>query len=223
MRERLRNILIGLGLLMGTITIILLNLFDPNPPVPPPPQGQIDRPDLAYWNSNSVENPDKSITTDFRIKWVNYLKPTGEWADIKPEFQHTGDGFVADQVPFIAIAPLSSTGEVIFISNNQWDVFNETVIDAPIITEKIQAQGVVDVPGKIMTGNLGFGETQYILYEGAYPDIDADLIYWVHQGMAPRLSKLVRFNSAPATDVQLPFLVTFVSESGNAIDVHIRW
>lgn len=221
MRERLRNILIGLGLLASTIAIILINLFDPNPPIPP--DGPKARPDLAYWNSNSVENPDKSITTDIRIKWVNYLKPTGEWASIMPEFQQTADGFVADKVPFIAIAPLRSGGEAFFINNNQWDVFDSKVINAPIITEKIVAQGVADVPGVITTGDLGFGNTQYVLYARAYPAINADLIYWVHQGEAPRLSKLVRFNSAPAVDVQLPFLVTFVTENGAPTDVQFRW
>ena len=216
---RFKRWIVGLFVITTAVAATIVLQPDPLPPLPPP-EVSVARPDLAVWNSNSVENPDGSITSDFRLKWVNYLAADG-WKTIVPEFRETVGGVVVDKAPFTAVAPLRSTGEAVFISNNRWDVFDKKEIDTPPVVERIIAQGVGDVPGVITNGDLGFGETQYVLYSGAYPAINADLIYWVHQGAAPRLSKLVRFNSAPVADVQLPFLISIDAEQNARVD--FRW
>ena len=178
-------------------------------------------PYLPTWNSNTVQNKDGSLTTDFRIKWVNYLNEDGEWETINPEFTRTDEGWVVKEAPFIAIAPLYSHGTAYFVSNNRYDIFDKTLIDAPEITQTIQAQDVAsNIEGIKQQGDLGFGETTYILYKNAYPQYNADLIYWVHQGKAPRLDKLIRFNSIPTEEItRLNFKITYITEEGTATEI----
>ena len=176
--------------------------------------GEIIRQDLASWNSRTVQLPDGRMQAEFRGGWVNYLAEDGIWKPINYEFEKTEDGWVAKDAPFTAVAPLRSDGTAYFISNNRWDIFSNTPIDSPEITQTIEALNVKPVKGRKETGDLGFGETTYIIYENAYPELDADLIYWLRQGIAPRLDKLVRFNSALKNDVKLDFRIKYLTEAG---------
>ena len=103
--------------------------------------------------------------------------------------------------PFEAEFPLRSTGTAKMINTNKWDVAGKREITADPLTMSITAEGVTDVPGVIMQGDVvtptGIQKNiTYILYENAYPE--ADLIYYIDYGIAPRFEKLIRFNSSPA-------------------------
>jgi hypothetical protein len=170
------------------------------------------REDLADWNSNTVELPDGKLQTAFSGGWVNYLGEDGAFKPIKYEFKETKDGWQATDAPFTAIAPLKSNGATYFVSNNRYDVFDKKTIDSPAITQTIEALGVSAVKGVKETGDLGLGAETYIIYKNAYPKLNADLIYFIQQGTAPRLNKLVRFNSAPKNDTRLDFRIKYLTE-----------
>jgi len=173
----------------------------------------IVRQDLATWNSNTIQLSNGKLQTDFRIKWVNYLDENNSWKSINPDFVKVGNEWIVKDAPFIAKAPLKSDGIATFISNNRWDIFDKKKITSPPLTQTIQALNVNSVEGVKEKGNLGFGNTTYIVYENAYPSLNADLIYWVHQGRGTRLDKLVRFNTAPSEDVRLEFEIKYLTNN----------
>ena len=149
--------------------------------------------------------------SEFVGAWANYMED-GEWKDIDPSFRETEDGFVMDNAPFEVVAPLTSTGVATFINDNTYNLKNKETFDEPILTQTIQAMGVVEVTGELETGDLEWGTATYVIYRQAYPDYDADLIYFVHEGTAPRLKKLIRFNSlekAPSVDTEFDFKISY--------------
>ena len=166
------------------------------------------------YNSKSFFTSDGQIAREFRVKWIHYFDNNNTWQEIDSKFVDLGTHFEITKAPFIARVPKTSAGIAEFVSNNRWDVFEKRIIPDGPFTQTIKALNVADVPGQIEMGDLGFGNTQYVVYPGAYPTINADLIYWVHHGRAPRLRKLVRFNSNPGVvaDLRLEFELTYSSE-----------
>jgi len=143
----------------------------------------------------------------FHSKWINYLGEDNQWHEINSAFVDKGTHFEVREAPFTVEVPKTAAGTATFISNNRWDIFEETEITDMPFTQSIRAWDVSDVPGVIETGDLGFGTTQYVVYKDAYPF--GDLIYWVWQGRAPRLKKIVRFTSTPAGDLSLAFELSY--------------
>ena len=161
------------------------------------------------YNSDHVKQGNGSIKASFAQGWLNYLDANDEWQTIDTQFKDAGDYFEVTKAPFIMRAPKFSIGTAKFISNNRYDVFNKTTIKDDPFNMSIRPLGVAQVQGIIETGDLGFGKTNYVIYKKAYPQIDADLIYYVQHGRAPRLRKLVRFNSKPNAQVLLKFDLIF--------------
>src|SRR3990167_7733871 len=160
------------------------------------------------WNSKTFTTGGQT-QREFHIKWLHYLDDNGQWQDIDPNFVQIGEKFTVEKAPFKIEVPLRSIGTAVFTSNNRYDIFEKARINDAPFSQTIKALGVVDVPGEIETGNLGFGEVSYVVYKNAYPTLNADLIYWVHHGRAPRLKKIVRFNSKPSEDVRLEFEIGY--------------
>ena len=139
------------------------------------------------------------ITAEIHGKWVNYLSFSG-WKEIDTKFAQTLDGFVMTGAPFEVRLPLNAGGLATLHNNNKWDVINgEEIKDSPM-DMSIQAIDAANVPGAIETGTLVIPQgkmenANYVIYRDAY--FAADLIYYVHHGSAPRLEKLIRFNSVP--------------------------
>lgn len=166
-----------------------------------------------HWNAITVEERlliDGRLErkTEFHSKWVNYLDANDEWQPIDCNLVQTPSGFKVTEAPFLFTAPLLATGVAVFESNVRFDVFNKRKItDAPV-TQTLKALEAVAVQGEIfdMDGN---GRTDAVIYRQAFPQWDADLIYFVHHGRAPRLKKLVRFNSPISADIQINFEVGF--------------
>jgi len=149
--------------------------------------------------------------TTFIGAWANYMED-GEWKDIDPNFRRKGNNFVMDKAPFKVSIPLASTGIATFLNDNVYDLKNKETFDEPILIQTIQAIGITEVAGELETGDLGWGEATYIIYRQAYPNYDADLIYFVHEGVSPRLRKLIRFNSlekAPSVDTEFSFKLSY--------------
>lgn len=163
--------------------------------------------------------PDKIIDvkptkfqTEFHGKWVNYLTTYGDFEEIRPAFILHNNNYAMINAPFSVYAPLRSNGTAKFYNDNQFDPQTKKQITAPPLIMNITALGIADVPGELAAGDLGWGDTQYVIYRQAYPDYDADLIYWVHQGVEPTLRKLIRFNSAakaPDATAKFSFKISY--------------
>lgn len=188
--------------LPDSLTVPATTLSSPGP----------QRTDLLSWNVfDSRQISPTLVQTDFRAKWVRYLDADGQFKLIDTTLISTPDGWCMDKAPFKACLPLRSTGTALFHNNNRFDPSQKSVITEPPMDEAIQALGVSDVAGSLERGDLGWGNTEYVLYRNAYPQLDADLIFWIHQGTAPMLKKLIRFNN-PAlitSEVRLDFTVSF--------------
>lgn len=159
------------------------------------------------WDSTHYKNEDGTIEAQFPGGWVHYLDADKKWQNIETTLKKNGDFYEMDKAPFTVNVPMLSTGTATFISNNRWDnAQNKEIPDAPL-TMSLTAQGVAEVQGKVESGDFGFGETSYIVYPNAYPQIKADLIYWVHKSPVPELKKIIRINEDPkaAQDVKLCF------------------
>jgi len=164
------------------------------------------------WNSKSFVNSFGEIEREFRIKWIHYLDSDDTFKDIDVSLVDNGTHFGIVGAPFQVKIPKSSIGTAEFISDNRWDIFEKKKITDPPFTQTIRALGINDVAGVRETGNLGFGQVEYVVYPDAYPK--ADLIYWVSHGKAPRLKKLVRFREDPLVtqDVRLEFELSYSSD-----------
>src|SRR5262249_39626167 len=138
----------------------------------PPPVGT-ERPDLETWNTASArEIAPGVLQADIRTKWVRFLDEDGTFKPIDTALATTSDGWCMDKAPFKACFPLRSTGTALFHNNNRFDLGSKSVIgDAPM-DETITALGVADVAGALEHGDLGWGETEYVIYRGAYPDLN---------------------------------------------------
>jgi hypothetical protein len=167
------------------------------------------------------------MQTQFHVKWINYLDEDRTWREIDPNFVETATGFEMTQAPFEVRVPLSARGAATFVNKNRWDVRKRRLVDEPPLEQTMRALGVADVYGRIERGNLGWGETQYVVYPNAYPEVAADLIYWVHQGRIPRLQKFIRFREALARDTAFRFEIAFAEDvemvnDGRSVTVRAR-
>lgn len=165
------------------------------------------------YNSNHIKEANGSIKASFAQGWINYLDENDSWQSIDTQFKDVGDCFEMSKAPFIFRAPKFSTGIAEFISNNRYDIFTKTKISTAPFTMSISPIDVSKVAGVIENGNLGFGQTNYVIYKLAYPELNADLIYYVQHGRAPKLRKLIRFNSKPNIEVKLKFDINFDKKS----------
>lgn len=164
---------------------------------------------MKTYNSNHVSQENGSVVATFSQGWINYLDENNQWQTIDTTLADMGDYFEMTKAPFTFRAPKLSTGTAEFISTNRWDIFQNQKINHAPITMKIRALEVDEVSGQLETGDLGFGQSEYVVYKSAYPTINADLIYFIHHGKVPRLRKIVRFNSMPLLDQSLKFEISF--------------
>lgn len=190
------------------------------PPDPPQTKGY-------GYNARSTAIGGGKIKTAFHTKWINYLDEDLTWQKIDPNFVKTATGFSMTRAPFEVHLPLTARGDATFVNKNRWDVMERQLKNQPPLEQTLRALEVADVPGKIEHGNLGWGETQYVVYRNAYPEIAADLIYWVHPGRMPRLRKFIRFQKAIARDVDFRFEIAFAEDvelvnHGRSVTVRAR-
>ncbi|NTW33762.1 MAG: hypothetical protein HGB12_14270, partial [Bacteroidetes bacterium] len=166
---------------------------------------------LSYNSKTAVLDSGKR-QTEFHGKWINYMDETNTWKEIDPLFVKTTKGFEMNEAPFKVLAPFYADEPAVFNNNNRYDVFtNEIIYDKPL-EQTIQALGTAHVAGITETGDLGWGKAQYVVYPDAYPEIHADLIYWVHQGTAPRLRKFIRFKQKLFENTDFQFRVIYSDE-----------
>lgn len=184
------------------VVIISANAFDPN---------ENDPIYKLTWNSSQYKQEDGNVRMELDMGWQHYLDATKHWQNIDTEFVKNGNFYEVDKTPFLVKVPVLSTGTASFVSNNRWDnLEDEEIKDAPL-TMSLIAQGVSEVQAKVESGDFGFGEVDYIVYENAYPSIKADLIYWVDDYPVPELKKIIRINENPnvGQDVKLCFNTGF--------------
>lgn len=165
-----------------------------------------------HWNARTlnevVEGGKITRQLELHVGWVNYLDENGDWQEIDCNYIEVADGFEVTKAPFSFHAPKFADGVATFESNVRFDVHTKNVIkDAPM-TQTLKALEAQHVQGEIFDID-GNGRSDSVIYRQAFPQWDADLIYFVHHGRAPRLKKLVRFNSAPPADLQINFEVGY--------------
>ena len=156
------------------------------------------------WNAR----PAPEGGTEFHVGWVNYLDENDKWQEIDCTFQDTGTHFEITKAPFsIKLPKTLKGGDVIFTGDNRFDVHKKEIITDSPFDLAFDFEGADDVPGAIE------GEhNDRIVYKNAYPQYNADVVYYVQNHRAPRLRKLVVFNSKPdiTEDVRISFFVAYL-------------
>lgn len=129
-------------------------------------------------------------------KWKNYLKADDTWDAIDNEVVDTGSAFVMDKAPFKAVFPYLSTGTAVMTSNCRYDIWKKEKVTADPLDMSLEADDAVEVQGQLFDINNN-GKFEAVIYPQAFPQWDADLIYHVEHGKAPRLKKIIQYNSDP--------------------------
>ncbi len=155
------------------------------------------------WNSKSIN----SNTTEFHVGWINYKRSDGDWYPIDCVLTQDETGFHVVDAPFTFDAPLLSNGEAVFNVTNKWDIFNKSEITTDPFSQTIKAIGVSSVSGELHDIN-GDGRLDSVKYANAY-GIGIHLVYYIHHGTAPRLKKLIQFDSALGLDTEYEFEITY--------------
>ncbi|MCK5613905.1 hypothetical protein KAR91_69225, partial [Candidatus Pacearchaeota archaeon] len=163
---------------------------------------------MNNWNSKQLAHN----KAEFHIGWVNYLDDADIWQPIDCGIVDTGNGFEVTKAPFSCSFPKYSTGIAEMYSTNRWDIWKKEKITAAPFGMSLEASDAVNVPGQIFDIN-GDGRLDAVIYLQAFPQWDADLIYYVHHGRAPRLQKLIRFNSALPSDITPEFKIEYSHEA----------
>ena len=169
--------------------------------------------DRRHWNAKTFQTGGGNEQMQIHSKWVHFLKEDGSWDEIDTELEVTEDGFVTRDAPFFFYAPKFADGEAYFEANCLYDVFSKERIEEAPLGEYLSLVGAKHVAGEIFDMN-GNGREDSVIYRNALPDLNADLIYFVQHGRAPRLQKLIRFRSAPpgVEDVKVQFKIRFTRE-----------
>ena len=165
-----------------------------------------------YWNAR----PTNEGSTEFHVGHVNYMNLAGSWDPIDTSIVYKDGVFVVEKAPFTFTAPLLSDEATCFTNDNRYDIFTKAMLDTPSLSMHTIAQGVTSVKGEIYQMPNDDSRSA-VLYPNAYPKYNADLIYHIRHGRAPRFEKLVRFNKPLAGDIKLEFIV----EYSNSVEVQV--
>lgn len=172
------------------------------------------------WNADVKDNGNGTKTADILGGWVNYMDAGNQWKAIDTTLAQTATGFVMNKAPFAFRAPLLANGQATFYSNNRYDIFTKRNIEDAPMEMKMQADAQ-PVAGQIYDMSHA-GSQDAVLYPNAYPQWNADLIYYVKHGRAPELQKLIRYNAipAPCSDPQATLQASFGIELGETPDIY---
>ncbi len=160
--------------------------------------------DGHFWNSR----PAGPGATAFHVGWVSYLDESDLWKPIDCVFTAGPTGFTVREAPFLFQAPRFADQAAYFESNCRFDIFKKERITAPPLGKHLTALDAAHVEGRLFDPD-GDGQPDAVLYEGAFPQWGADLIYRVHHGRAPRMEKLIRFHAPPPGDVAARFALEY--------------
>ena len=166
------------------------------------------------WNAKVLSKSDTEAQVEFSGKWVNYLGPDGNWAPINCNLVPTAEGWSVTEAPFNFNAPKFADDEAFFESDVRWDIWGQQEITDDPFGMYIKADLAEHIEGKLFDIN-GDGHLDAVIYKNAFPAWNADLIYYVKHGRAPRLEKLVQFNSDPgvaAPELEIPFSIRYTGE-----------
>lgn len=144
-------------------------------------------------------------------KQVNYLAQDGKFHPIITEPTWNGTQWVVASSTQEVTFPARSDGDATLNNNDRYDTETGRTITTTPQTVAITAEGVASVTGVKEYGNTGRGNSWYVRYPDAYAS-GADLIYRVWHAGKPSMEKLARFDSAPASDVELPYVYEFSTD-----------
>lgn len=154
------------------------------------------------WNANSLILPNGRTQTDFRGKWINFYEDD-IWKPIDSSLKDEGNSWVCRSGPFTVSLPKLSNGVAEFVSTNKWDIFAKTKITDADFSVRFTPIGV-----SIVNGIINPDKPTELVFANAYPF--GDLVYNIERSRAPRLQKLVRFNSEPVgnQNIEIQFNIT---------------
>lgn len=164
-----------------------------------------------HWNAQPIIHKGKPAV-EFSAKWVNFLDENGDWKEINCLIEKQSDGFRVTKAPFNFFSPLFADGIAEFETDVRYDIFDQSEITEAPMKQTLHAVQAKKVEGELFDIN-GDGRLDAVIYKQAFPQWDADLIYYVKHGRAPRLEKLVRFNSAPKKDLDIDFDITYSEDT----------
>lgn len=177
--------------------------------------------ELRSFNGKTYKLSGGQNQTEIHGKWIHYLKENGDWDNIDLSLADNGEHFVADRGPFSVKLPKFADEAATFTSTVRYDIFEKKNIDDAPFDTIIRAKTAEHVSGVITNLPLKGVSVECVLYENAYPKFNADLIYWLDYGRAPRLAKLVRFNKKIDVNVEIPFEISH--PEGSTIEAHDKY
>ena len=154
------------------------------------------------WNANQLTND----TVEFHVSWQRFKNAQGNWQPISRLITDAGGDFVMNNAPFSCTFPRWSHAIATMTATCRYDIWKKEDITADPFTMTIKARETAEVKGKLFDMH-NTGVFDAVIYEGAYPQWNADLIYYVHHGRAPRLQKLIRYNSHPLVEHRPKFFI----------------
>ena len=160
------------------------------------------------WNEFQRQNLSGTKTSEFHIKFVNFIDESGKWKRIDLNPKKDAAGFHITDAPYSADLPLKANGNIHFTSTNRYSVKEKKIRDdAPIsaikkFTNALPVNGIATDEG--------------VLYAGALPDIGADLLLQPHE---MELRYLVVWDSLPpaCADPNATFEIPFTQTFNNGI------
>lgn len=160
------------------------------------------------WNESEKENIDGTKTSEFHLKMINFVDSNGKWKKSDLSLKRDNNGFHIKDAPYAVDIPLKANGDIKFIATNRYDIKEKKIRDdAPIYSLK---KFINAIPVDGQETNDG------VLYPGALPDIDADLLLQPHE---MEMRYLVVWNSLPrqCADSNNTFKIPFTQSFDNGL------
>jgi hypothetical protein len=155
------------------------------------------------WNASEKRNSDKTMTVSFSTGWLNRMNPeTMRFEEIDFSVEKTISGFVVSGAPYRFVAPLFADGQIVFENNTVYDPEQKKILHDDPLKKVKKFSNALHV--------AGVEKDDGILYEGAFPEIHADLFLRWHEDF---VQNLVIFREKPdgTDDIEIPFVQSYGS------------
>ncbi|MBX4215322.1 hypothetical protein KW797_00005, partial [Candidatus Parcubacteria bacterium] len=148
------------------------------------------------------QNVNGTLTSEFHLKFINYLDATNQWKQIDLAPRATATEFVVDKAPYELRLPKSSVGAMTFRSTNKYSIKERRARSDGQVSKVRVFTSVQDVQGQITS--------EGVLYPGAMATIGADLLIQPHE---QEVRWLVKWSVQPAClpnmNISIPFTETY--------------
>lgn len=137
------------------------------------------------WNESRIIT-DESITSQFHLKFANYVDENSEWKNINLDFDAGNSKYVIDEAPYKLSLPVRANKEMKFENNNKYDIKQRIIRNDEPLTKSRWFTDAQNVKGYITD--------EGILYPNALKKIGASLLVQSHE---MGVKYLVKWSQAP--------------------------